>query len=1139
MKKNLAERLRIPALLVAGALGTLIFFVPESAVAQNASSKIQLMAEALRARDSGNLALAKDKAQELVQIAPNDQNVQRLLAAINNDLGQQGGDATLDGQSSEVSVDSTITVASVEAPVVSADLAVADQSIVDNKRAIAPRSSARTRRAQETAAADSIAPSVVAEQQRKEAAARSIAAAAAAEQAEQVAAAKNAIKEAIMLAEHGDYANANAVLDQATNRLTLNVATSKVIKAAESTKADIILIEAQALAKAGNLVGARQSLNEYRAAGGSSRVARNLTKKLDWRAAAAVAEKQKKAETAERQRKAEAARASAAAAAAEQERKAEAARASAAAAAAEQAKKEAAVRSIAAAAVADQNKKIAAAENALEEAKMLADLGAYANARGLLDAASASLTLNTSTAKLLESLETAKTETILMEAQAQVDVGNVEGARLLLEDYTAAGGQSGAAKTLTQRLDRDADNPYALDIEEISPDYVAQNKIILELLTRGRAQYLNGDYDGASATFKEVEAREANHPEAKLFQTRIAEILGGIHKQNFYKTRKQMLTEVDQSWERPKVFDIDAGGEEVGPVDSGILQRMKGIVIPQVNFSGMELTRVLDTLSELSVEYDPERVGVNIVPLFDANESNPRVNISLRNLNLDRILEFITQQVNFAYSVAADAVTVDASDAAGGESSNMTEFFPISRATVIRLTGFRDDSGASSAPVDPFAAPSSGSSAPTASDETTALKSFFQSAGVNFELPGASLAFDSEQLIVTQTSRNLERMRVILRNYNEVKQVEIEAKFLEVTQGDLDELGFQWTVNHGAYPLLDSVTGRPLLGADGERQYGYNRNFGTGNRNLADSFSTSPDASAILINGDLAGNNSAPQLSTSIDLATAAANLFTSTGWSVAGANVDLAIRALSRKSGSDLMSAPKVTVLSGKTASITVAQELLYPTSYGDIEATVSGGDNNALGLPGAPATSAAVSITAGTPQDFEVRNVGVEMSVTPNVENDDTISLRLEPKVTEFEGFVEYGGPSVAISGNTSITVPAGFYQPIFSTRKIDTEVTVFDGATVVMGGLTRDQVKTVKDKVPVLGDIPGLGRLFRSEGETRDKRNLLIFVTANLVSPGGSPARQNYRNVNANSLFQNPTIMTPSGSVNRSIEAGLEGN
>ena len=167
----------------------------------------------------------------------------------------------------------------------------------------------------------------------------------------------------------------------------------------------------------------------------------------------------------------------------------------------------------------------------------------------------------------------------------------------------------------------------------------------------------------------------------------------------------------------------------------------------------------------------------------------------------------------------------------------------------------------------------------------------------------------------------------------------------------------------------------------------------------------------------------------------------------------------------------------------------------------------------------------------------MGVELSVTPNVENDDTISLILEPRVTEFEGFVEYGGPSVALESGTTVVVPAGFYQPIFSTREISTEVTIFDGATVVMGGLTRDEVKTVDDKIPVLGDIPGIGRLFRSQGEARQKRNLLIFVTANLVSPGGSPSRQSSRNVSANSLFQNPTIVTPAGTSNRTIPADSE--
>lgn len=902
MKIYLAAQPHISALLLAVVLGTFTFVAHHPADAQSASDKIKLMAETLRARDAGDLLVAKQTAEELIKIAPQDENVQRLLAAINNDLARQSG---VFGQAPDTSVERAM--------------------------AVSPTTGL---------AADAI-------------------------------------------------------------------------------------VAATAL---------------------------------------------------------------------------------------------------------DQSAKIAAAENAIDEALKLAELGVYPEANELLTAAHSSLTLNTSTATVLKEIEKAQTEVILIEARALVAAGNVTQAEALLETYRSAGGDLSAADSITAALDAQIFNPYELAIEEVSPEYVVQSKLIRDLLTRGRAQYLNGDYDGAAKTFKEVEARDANNAEAKLFQTRIAELLGDIHQQNQYKTREQMLTEVDQAWERPKVFEMDVKSSGSGIVDSAILQKMKGIVIPKVNFSGMELTRVIETLSELSVEYDTEGVGVNIVPLFDANQNNPTVSISLRNLDLDRILEFVTQQVNFAYSVGADAVTVDASDAIDGESSNITEFFPISRATVIRLTGFRD-SGASSTvsgPINPFeTVTETASSTPSMSEEIDALKAFFQSAGVNFELPGASLAFDGEQLIVTQTGRNLERMRVILRNYNEVKQVEIESKFLEVKQGDLEELGFDWTIGHGKQFILGEDGEGNLvnvLDQYGNRTYDNSRELTTQNRRLNAAFSTGLNASAVVVNNEKVAFNTPPQLSTAIDLASLASSVFTSTGWTVAGADVDLAINALSRKTGSDLMSAPKVTVLSGKRATITVAQELRYPESYSDIESEVSGSDVG----------GSAVTITAGTPQDFVTRNVGVEMSVTPNVENDDTISLILEPRVTEFEGFVEYGGTSVAISNDTSVTVPAGFYQPVFSTREITTEVTVYDGATVVMGGLTRDEVKTVNDKVPVLGDIPGLGRLFRSEGESRQKRNLLIFVTANLVSPGGSPARQTYRNVDANSLFQNPTIMTPSGAVNRSIQA-----
>jgi general secretion pathway protein D len=780
---------------------------------------------------------------------------------------------------------------------------------------------------------------------------------------------------------------------------------------------------------------------------------------------------------------------------------------------------------------AEQNAKIVAAEAAIDESEMLAELGAFTEANSLLDSVTNALSLNVATAETLEDLNAAKAEVIFAEAVAFAKAGELEQAEASLQAYTAAGGDSKKAKSLAVELDRRIADPYALDISDISPEYVAQRKIIRDLVARGRSQFINGDYDGASSTFKEVEARDANNAEAKLFSERIAIILGDIHQNNLYKTREQMLTEVDQQWDRPKVFDITEGAIKLGTGPSAVQQKLTSIIIPQVNFSSMELTRVIETLSELSLEYDAERAGVNIVPLFNPNDSNPRVNISLRNLSLDRILQFVTQQVNFTYEVGVDAVTVAPSFGQAGAQSTTTEFFPISAGTVIRLTGFGDGGGIASGPVDPFA-PVTVSSGPSSDDKTDALQAFFQRAGVNFELPGASLAFDGEQLIVTQSRQNLDRMRTILRNYSEVKQVEIEAKFLEVSQGDLEEVGFSWThTDDGAVVTQFSP------------------------RSLNDAFSASIDDTEVVIKqssipaqySPVTGaliqdaipastdtySNAPPTITSLIDLASAVTTpTFTKAGIIGLGRTNDLnvVIRALSRKTGTDLMSAPKVTVLSGKRATITVAQELRYPESYGDIESTASsgrgGGDNNT-------SSGAAISITAGTPEDFVMRNVGVELSVTPNVENDDTISLTLEPRVTEFEGFVEYGGPSIATTGGTTVTVPAGFYQPIFSVREIATEVTIFDGATLVMGGLTRDEVKTVNDKVPVLGDIPGLGRLFRSEGETRQKRNLLIFVTANLVSPGGSLARQSYPNAKANSLFQNPTILTPSGSANRSVD------
>ncbi|MBO5255577.1 MAG: type II secretory pathway, component PulD, partial [Opitutales bacterium] len=144
--------------------------------------------------------------------------------------------------------------------------------------------------------------------------------------------------------------------------------------------------------------------------------------------------------------------------------------------------------------------------------------------------------------------------------------------------------------------------------------------------------------------------------------------------------------------------------------------------------------------------------------------------------------------------------------------------------------------------------------------------------------------------------------------------------------------------------------------------------------------------------------------------------------------------------------------------------------------------------------------------------------------------INLTLAPRVSDFEGFMSYGGTAVGIAGGYTVTVPAGFIMPVFSVREVSTTVTIFDGATVVLGGLTREEVISVNDQVPILGDIPLIGRLFKSKGESRQKRNLMIFVTANRISPGGSVHREQFADMRPGSVYQNPTIVSPGGAVQR---------
>ena len=81
----------------------------------------------------------------------------------------------------------------------------------------------------------------------------------------------------------------------------------------------------------------------------------------------------------------------------------------------------------------------------------------------------------------------------------------------------------------------------------------------------------------------------------------------------------------------------------------------------------------------------------------------------------------------------------------------------------------------------------------------------------------------------------------------------------------------------------------------------------------------------------------------------------------------------------------------------------------------------------------------------------------------------------------------------------------MPFFHRRTATTTVRVYDGATVVMGGMITEDLNTSDDQIPLLGSIPIIGRLFQSKTKQSMKRNLLIFVTARLVDPAGRAYKQ----------------------------------
>jgi type II secretory pathway component GspD/PulD (secretin) len=368
------------------------------------------------------------------------------------------------------------------------------------------------------------------------------------------------------------------------------------------------------------------------------------------------------------------------------------------------------------------------------------------------------------------------------------------------------------------------------------------------------------------------------------------------------------------------------------------------------------------------------------------------------------------------------------------------------------------------------------------------VRAYFQTAGVDLTLP-KSVFFNDRlgQLMVRATLQDLDVVEQAIQILNlSPPQLTIESKFAEVTQDDSRALGFDWFIGNF---LMSS--GR--VGAQG----------GTAPSFVAPPTFENPSGvfpgpgPAPGVGGPGAVLPSATDGQLTSGLRNSAPAIGTLTGI-LTDPQFRLVIKALEQRQGVDLLSAPKVTTLSARQAEIKVVDVRYIVT---DIDLGNTGTTTPTLN------TGSVIQNTAPTIQPIaEPIELGPVLDVVPYVSADGyTIQMTIIPTVKEFVGYDFDTAKLFQVQAGTTTATGSTLTQltplPIFRLRQIVTSAIVWDGQTVVLGGLISENVMKTKDKVPVLGDLPIAGRLFRSESIMTKKKNLLIFVTPTIIDPSGN--------------------------------------
>lgn len=621
----------------------------------------------------------------------------------------------------------------------------------------------------------------------------------------------------------------------------------------------------------------------------------------------------------------------------------------------------------------------------------------------------------------------------------------------------------------------------------VTPGFVAKVEEVKTLLNEAQGLYDSARFDEATAKYEAVLRLDRYNVAARRGMEQVNVARSRVADTAYNDTRASMITQVDKAWETP-VRRADLGPAAVieQPIlttrgTQSITRKLDEIIIPRINFTDATIREAIEYLRQRSVAIDTDAPqserGVNIVLKLDEAAAAQTITIDLANIPLKEALDYITRLANLKTKVEPYAVLI----------------VPLAEPTDTLLTKeYRVPPGFITSM--PSGSASSASGGETGG-RTSAAKDFLESQGVQFPA-GASANFlpSSSRLIVRNTQENLDLVDALVESATGAvpSQIEIESKFVEISQKNLKELGFDWLLGQFALAGGSGVFGGGgTYGNQLNTSQNYPVNFpgtGTGQNNPYVPVGVNPITAGNRTGGAAITANAvdALLLGTPGGVVAPASGILSLAGV-FTNPQFQVVLRALNQKSGIDVLSAPKVTTKSGSSATVEIIREFRYPNNYDPPQ------------IPQTTGTGAQ-PITPATPTEFEMKPVGVRLEVEPTVGSDNyTIDLRLVPEVTEFEGFINYGSP---IFNQGVLVTENAINYPVFSERKVETSVSIFDGQTVVLGGLMREDIQKVNDKTPILGDIPYAGGLFRSQADQHIKRNLVIFVTATLMDPAGQP-------------------------------------